>query len=204
MASALPRFAAHLPAEAAAFVPLLHYQSIDTGDPAAYEQVKQRVYGLCAELGIPHNCLFYLSTPPDLYPKISACLAASDLNTSGDGWKRLVVEKPFGRDLASARELNRQLLAEWREDQLYRIDHYLGKETVQNLLVFRFANEIFDSLWNHRYVDYVEITSAESLGVERRAGYFDGSGIVRDMVQNHLFWRYPCQNLASGGEYCEL
>ncbi|KFB73925.1 MAG: Glucose-6-phosphate 1-dehydrogenase [Candidatus Accumulibacter phosphatis] len=186
MASALPRFAAHLPAEAAAFVPLLHYQSIDTGDPAAYEQVKQRVYGLCAELGIPHNCLFYLSTPPDLYPKISACLAASDLNTSGDGWKRLVVEKPFGRDLASARELNRQLLAEWREDQLYRIDHYLGKETVQNLLVFRFANEIFDSLWNHRYVDYVEITSAESLGVERRAGYFDGSGIVRDMVQNHL------------------
>ena len=187
MAEALQSFAAHLPAEAlAAFLPLLHYQATDTGDPAAYVRVDERITGLCAELKIRRNCIFYLSTPPDLYATIAACLAARGLNSSHDGWKRLIVEKPFGRDLPSARELNRQLLAQWAEDQIYRIDHYLGKETVQNLLVFRFANEIFDSLWNHRYVDYVEITSAESIGVEKRAGYFDRSGVVRDMVQNHL------------------
>ena len=187
MADALQRFAVHLAARVTAgFLPLLRYQSIDTGDPAAYGRVDERITGLCAELGMPRNCIFYLSTPPDLYLRIPVCLAARGLNASDDGWKRLVVEKPFGRDRKSARELNRQLLAQWGEEQIYRIDHYLGKETVQNLLVFRFANTIFDSLWNHRYVDYVEITSAESIGVEKRAAYFDRSGVLRDMVQNHL------------------
>ena len=113
-------------------------------------------------------------------------LATSGLNNEDDGWKRLIIEKPFGYDLASALKLKEQLLKDWHEDQLFRIDHYLGKETVQNLLVTRFANGIFEPLWNRNFIHHVEITSAESIGVEKRGGYYDSSGALRDMIQNHL------------------
>jgi glucose-6-phosphate 1-dehydrogenase len=168
------------------FLAKLHYEPMDTADAQGYAKLSARIASLSQEFSIPNNVVFYLAVPPGLSEHIPQWLAAQGLNQQSDGFKRIVVEKPFGHDLASARALNKSLLAEWTENQVYRIDHFLGKETVQNLLVFRFANEIFDSLWNHRYVDYVEITAAESLGVESRAGYFEKSGIVRDMVQNHL------------------
>ncbi|GAL15611.1 glucose-6-phosphate 1-dehydrogenase [Vibrio astriarenae] len=117
---------------------------------------------------------------------IPASLAAHGLNNEEDGWKRLIVEKPFGYDLASARQLDKDIHEHFQEHQIYRIDHYLGKETVQNLLVFRFSNAMFEPLWNRNYISYVEITGAEFLGVEERGGYYDGSGAVRDMFQNHL------------------
>lgn len=168
------------------FFAKLHYQQLNTESGSDYAQLSARIDSLCAEYQIPRNVVFYLAVPPGLSERIPQWIAAHGLNREFDGFKRIVVEKPFGHDLASAQALNRNLLVHWTEQQVYRIDHYLGKETVQNLLVFRFANEIFDSMWNHRYVDYVEITAAESIGVENRAGYFDQSGIVRDMVQNHL------------------
>jgi glucose-6-phosphate 1-dehydrogenase len=138
------------------------------------------------ELSIPENYIFYLSTPPNLYQTIPENLATSGLNDSSKGFKRLIIEKPFGIDLKSAKELNKNLLNYFKEDQLYRIDHYLGKETVQNILVTRFSNGIFEPLWNHNFIHHIEITSAETLGVEDRGGYYDHSGAMRDMVQNHL------------------
>ncbi|CSI55863.1 glucose-6-phosphate 1-dehydrogenase [Vibrio cholerae] len=117
---------------------------------------------------------------------IPACLAAHGLNDESQGWKRLIIEKPFGYDLQSAQDLDVEIHHHFKEHQIYRIDHYLGKETVQNLLVFRFANGMFEPLWNRNFIDYVEITGAEFLGVEERGGYYDGSGAVRDMFQNHL------------------
>jgi len=132
--------------------------------------------------------LFYLSTSPDYFGPITTALAKAGLTTEANGrWRRVVVEKPFGRDLASARALNAELRGVLDERQIYRIDHYLGKETVQNLLVFRFANGIFEPVWNRRYVDHVQITVAETLGVEKRGGYYDGTGALRDMVPNHIF-----------------
>ncbi len=134
------------------------------------------------------NYLYYLSTPPALFGPVAGALAAAGLADERDGrWRRLVVEKPFGHDLASARALNLKLLAAFDEPQIYRIDHYLGKETVQNLMVFRFANGIFEPVWNRRYIDHVQITVAETVGVEGRGGYYEGAGALRDMVQNHLF-----------------
>lgn len=168
------------------FLNLLHYQALETSKPEAYGALKSRIRSLQSELNIPANILYYLSTPPALYGVIPVCLAEQGLHSENDGWKRLVIEKPFGTDLASARALNAELLKHYKEHQIYRIDHYLGKETVQNLLVFRFANEFFEPLWNRKYVDYVEVTAAEQLGVEKRGGYYDQSGALRDMVQNHL------------------
>lgn len=132
------------------------------------------------------NIIFYLSTPPGLYEMIPRSLAGAGLNNENNGWKRLIVEKPFGYDLASSRALNTALQKNWKESQIYRIDHYLGKETVQNLLVTRFSNGIFEPLWNRNFIQHVEITSAESIGVEKRGSYYDDSGAVRDMIQNHL------------------
>ncbi len=132
------------------------------------------------------NCLFYLATPPSLYPVIVEQLGSSGLNRSRRGWRRLVVEKPFGNDQASARALNKRIHSAFRENQVYRIDHYLGKETVQNILTLRFANAIFEPLWNRNYVDHVQVTVAESIGVGHRAGYYDKTGVLRDMFQNHL------------------
>jgi len=133
------------------------------------------------------SVLFYLATAPEQFLNVTERLAAGGLLAQSKGWRRLIVEKPFGTDLASARLLNQRLRAVMEEEQIYRIDHYLGKETVQNILVFRFGNGIFEPIWNRRYVDHVQITVAESLGVEMRGGYYDQAGALRDMVPNHLF-----------------
>ncbi|MBY6196491.1 glucose-6-phosphate dehydrogenase [Vibrio hangzhouensis] len=170
-----------------AFCNHLHYQAIDTSDTQDYAKLATRLDDVSEQYGFEQrNTLFYLATPPSLYSIIPASLAAHGLNDESQGWKRLIIEKPFGYDLASARQLDHEIHEHFQEHQIYRIDHYLGKETVQNLLVLRFSNAMFEPLWNHQYVDYVEITGAEFLGVEERGGYYDGSGAVRDMFQNHL------------------
>lgn len=170
-----------------AFCQHLHYQAIDTSDTKDYAKLATRLDQIATQYQFEQrNTLFYLATPPSLYSVIPASLAACGLNQEDDGWKRLIVEKPFGYDLASARQLDKDIHQHFQEHQIYRIDHYLGKETVQNLLVLRFSNAMFEPLWNNKYVDYVEITGAEFLGVEERGGYYDGSGAVRDMFQNHL------------------
>jgi glucose-6-phosphate 1-dehydrogenase len=145
-----------------------------------------------AELDKTHqtggNRLFYISTPPSVFQPIITRLGEREQkHLNGEGWSRLIIEKPFGRDLASAQALNKLLYTYFREDQVYRIDHYLGKETVQNLLVMRFANSILEPLWNHKYIDHVQITVSETLSVDDRAGYYDSSGATRDMIQNHIF-----------------
>lgn len=168
------------------FASLIHYQSIDTSKAADYQTLYDRLVSIDNEFHTNRNVIFYLSVPPSLYPVVAKNLASVQLNKEVKGWSRLIIEKPFGYDLKSALDLNRTLLQDYTEDQIYRIDHYLGKETVQNLLVTRFANTIFEPLWNRNYIHRIEITSAESVGVEKRGGYYDGSGALRDMVQNHL------------------
>ncbi|MFA9391075.1 MAG: glucose-6-phosphate dehydrogenase [Prolixibacteraceae bacterium] len=168
------------------FLSHLHYESIQTSERNDYERLKKRIEAIQTEFSIPDNILFYLSTPPNLYSIIPEFLANVNLNQQENGFKRLIVEKPFGTNLASAKKLNIDLLHYFQEDQIYRIDHYLGKETVQNLLVLRFANSLWEPLWNHNFIDHVQITSAEKLGVEKRGGYYDHSGALKDMLQNHL------------------
>jgi glucose-6-phosphate 1-dehydrogenase len=168
------------------FMNKIYYQTIDYDKDEDYIKLKKRLEVLRQERNIPANYLYYLSTPPNLYDIIPQKLAHADLNLQSDGFKRLIIEKPFGNSLNSARSLNISLLKNYEENQIYRIDHYLGKETVQNLMVTRFANGIFEPVWNRNFIDRVEITSAESLGVEGRGGYYDQSGAMRDMVQNHL------------------
>jgi glucose-6-phosphate 1-dehydrogenase len=136
--------------------------------------------------GRPSNALFYLAIPPALFGPTVERLADAGLLTEHDGWRRVIIEKPFGHDLDSAQALNQRLARLLNEHQIYRIDHYLGKETVQNIMAFRFANGIFEPIWNRRYVDHVQITVAETVGVERRGGYYDAAGALRDMLQNHL------------------
>ena len=164
----------------------LFYLSIDTNNGDDYRLVAQRLHELNREFKADGNYIFYLSTPPSLYDKIPEFLAAQGLNHQNGGWRRLVIEKPFGYDRKSAQELNQKIRKHFVEDQIYRIDHYLGKETVQNLLVTRFANGVFEPLWNHNYIHHIEITSAEDIGVGSRGGYYDKSGALRDMLQNHL------------------
>jgi glucose-6-phosphate 1-dehydrogenase len=168
------------------FTRCLFYVSLDTSDPAAYIALKQKLEKVRKERSIGGNLIFYLATPPSLYAPVALSLASQGLTREGDDWKRIIVEKPFGYDLTSSRELNQQLRSVFREDQLYRIDHYLGKETVQNILVTRFSNGIFEPIWNRNYVSHVEITASESLGVGERGGYYEGSGALRDMFQNHI------------------
>ena len=168
------------------FADKLFYQAIDTLSEDSYSKVRQKLELLGEEHQITPNYIFYLSVPPSLYPKIPAYLAKEGLHKQDQGFSRLVIEKPFGYNEASARKLNEQLLEYFEEEQIFRIDHYLGKETVQNLLVTRFANGIFEPLWNRNYIHHIEITAAEKIGVGSRGGYYDKSGALRDMVQNHL------------------
>jgi glucose-6-phosphate 1-dehydrogenase len=158
-------------------------------DPSGYRRLAKHLEGVDRELGTGGNRLFYLSIPPSAIPAVIHGLQEAGLNRPGHNgsWARIIVEKPIGHDLESARELNRVTGAAFDERDVFRIDHYLGKETVQNLLVFRFANAILEPLWNQKYVDHVQITVAESLGVEGRGDYYEEAGATRDMVQNHLF-----------------
>ena len=169
-----------------AFCSHLYYQAVNTSDAADYGKLVPRLEELHTKYQTNGNTLYYMSTPPSLYGVIPECLAAHGLNTEEEGWKRIIVEKPFGYDEKTAQELDVQIHRFFEEHQIYRIDHYLGKETVQNLLVLRFSNGLFEPLWNRNYIDYVEITGAEAIGVEERGGYYDGSGAMRDMFQNHL------------------
>ncbi len=166
---------------------MLHYHRGSYDDIETYHALAARLQRIDAGHGTGGNYLFYLSTPPNLYPLIAANLGEVGLaKQQGDSWRRIIVEKPFGHDLPSAHALNDQLHQVFQEDQIYRIDHYLGKETVQNMLVFRFGNAIFEPLWNRNYIDHVQITVSETVGLEGRAGYYDGTGVMRDMFQNHL------------------
>jgi glucose-6-phosphate 1-dehydrogenase len=165
----------------------IHYLSGDFQEADTYTRMSALLDKIAADHHTGGNCLFYLATPPDTFGEIATQLHAAGLATEhGDQWRHLVVEKPFGRDLASARALNQTLQAAFDEDQIYRIDHYLGKETVQNILTYRFANSTVEPIWNHRYIDHMQITVAESIGVESRGGYYDKAGALRDMVPNHL------------------
>ncbi len=168
------------------FCQKLYYLSIDTDNGAEYAKLTERLEKLETETSTAGNYIFYLSTPPSLYPLIPKFLAQQGLNNQEGGFRRIIIEKPFGTDLRSAIDLNQSLKEDFKEDQIYRIDHYLGKETVQNLLITRFANGIYEPLWNRNYIHHVEITAAESIGVENRGGYYDHAGALRDMVQNHL------------------
>ena len=169
------------------FAKLLFYQDLKVYDGTEdIQKLKQRLGQLSEQFKTGSNYIFYLSTPPKLYSTIPGALAAGGLNASENGWSRLVVEKPFGYDESSAKKLNEDIQSVFKENDIYRIDHYLGKETVQNLLVTRFANGFFEPLWNRNYVQSVQITAAETVGVGSRGGYYDGSGAMRDMIQNHL------------------
>ena len=163
------------------------YHQSEFADEAGYKRLVERLDKIDKERGTRGNRLFYLAVAPDQFEIILKNLKAVGLNKAAEGsWARVIVEKPFGTDLASARDLNRIVRGSFSEEQTYRIDHFLGKETAQNILVLRFANAIFEPLWNTRYLDHIQITAAETLGVEGRAGYYEGAGALRDMVQNHL------------------
>jgi len=170
------------------FAKRLYYCSGNFKDPAMYTKLGEFLGGVQKEQNTCGNALFYLAVGPSLFAPVVQQLGAAGLTRAVDGtWKRVVIEKPFGQDLGSASALNREIGDVLKENQIYRIDHYLGKETVQNILAFRFANGIFEPIWNRRYVDHVQVTVAEELGVELRGDYYDRSGALRDMVPNHIF-----------------
>ncbi|HMF09256.1 MAG TPA: glucose-6-phosphate dehydrogenase [Thermoanaerobaculia bacterium] len=164
----------------------IQYVSGDFNDSALYQRLRAAIEKIESDRGGPRNRIFYLATPPEADPQIVKCLGDQGLALPENGWARVVVEKPFGHDLESGRQLNDDLRTVFAEKQIYRIDHYLGKETVQNIFVLRFANGIFEPLWNNRYIDNIQIALAESVGVGHRAGYYEHAGIIRDMFQNHL------------------
>jgi len=166
----------------------IFYLPGDINDPKAYRSLSDLLDRIDRERGTAGNRVFYLSTAPAQYSEAIRQLGGAGLARPADkGWTRIIIEKPFGTDLASAKQLNQEVAAVFDEDQVYRIDHYLGKETVQNLMVFRFANGIFEPIWNRQYIDHVQITNAEAIGVEGRGAYYEGAGVTRDMIQNHVF-----------------
>src|SRR6185436_8457994 len=163
------------------------YLTGDFNDHDTYERLKTLLKKIDAECRRQGNYFFYLATAPDYFASVTERLGSSGLTSEEDDhWRRVIIEKPFGRDLESARKLNQQIKAVLNEDQIYRIDHYLGKETVQNILVFRFANGFFEPTWNRQHIDHIQITVAEAVGVERRGAYYDSAGALRDMVPSHL------------------
>ncbi len=168
------------------FLKKLYYISADFKDPLGYEDIRKRMFELEGCCGNSCNYVYYLATVPELFGTIALNLGNIKLSDQSKGFSRIVVEKPFGHDLGSAVELNKTIQSVFKEDQIYRIDHYLGKETVQNVLVTRFANGIFEPIWNRNYVHHVEVTSAETLGVENRGAYYERSGALLDMIQSHL------------------
>jgi glucose-6-phosphate 1-dehydrogenase len=170
------------------FTDYLFYLSGEYDQAKTYQELRKQLEKACDLLGACGNHLYYLATPPRGYEEIARQLGKAKLSRDGElgGWSRIIVEKPFGSDLASARQLNTTLREVFQEHQIYRIDHYLGKETVQNLLVFRFGNGIFEPIWNRRYIDHVQISAAEEIGVEGRGSYYESAGALRDMIQNHL------------------
>ncbi len=177
------------PAKLADFLNRISYLSGEYADPSSYQALQSRIQSMEQDCPHPLNRTFYLATPSSLYPVIVPELGKAGLtseNYEGTPWCHVVLEKPFGFDLASAEALDRMLHETLRERQIYRIDHYLGKETVQNILMLRFANIIFEPIWNSSYIDHVQITAAETVGIEKRAGYYDQSGQLRDMFQNHM------------------
>ena len=185
MREGVQKFASHFDESVwAAFSSNLYYLP---GNPDSIDDFK-RLDALARELdaGQPGGCLYYLSTPPTLYTDIVSMLGQAGMHTESENWRRIIIEKPFGRDLASARDLNDKVHAVFAEHQVYRIDHYLGKETVQNVSIFRFANAIFEPIWNRNYIDNVQISVMEEVKVGRRAGYYDSAGVWRDMFQNHI------------------
>jgi glucose-6-phosphate 1-dehydrogenase len=170
------------------FVKSIYYQPFNMDNTDDYQVLSSRLVEIDKKKNIGGNYLYYLATPPEFFKMVSTSLASESVhvNSHNGEWRRIIIEKPIGHDLISARELNNQLLNVFHEDQIYRIDHYLGKETVQNILALRFANGIFEPLWNRNYIHHVEILASEQIGVEDRGGYYDTSGALRDMVQNHL------------------
>jgi glucose-6-phosphate 1-dehydrogenase len=174
-------------AAAKQFSERLYYLRGDFADAKTYSALTDRLKDLDQERNTDGNYLFYLATAPKFFAQIIEQLGISGLSRQANPrWRRVVIEKPFGHDLDSAKALNREIKSVLQESQIYRIDHYLGKETVQNIMVFRFDNAIFEPLWNRRYIDHVQITNAETVGVEQRGGYFDNAGTLRDMVPNHM------------------
>jgi glucose-6-phosphate 1-dehydrogenase len=172
-----------------AFSNVLHYQSVDYKDLGSFTNLANFLKELDQKHHTRGNKFFYLALPPSLYKPVAQKLGQAGLSEerkNGNGWSRLVIEKPFGRDLKTAVELNQSIQKYFKEHQIFRIDHYLAKETVQNVLMFRFANAIFEPIWNRRYIDHVNILASETLGVEHRAGYYEEAGVIRDMFQNHM------------------
>ena len=170
-----------------ALVQRLYYISGNFEDAASYQRLRELLTTIDAECGTNGNYLYYLATASDFFSKIVQQLGDVGLTQESGNWRRVIIEKPFGHDLDSARTLNQNLGKVLSESQIYRIDHYLGKETVQNILVFRFGNGLFEPVWNRNYIDHIQITVAETVGVEGRGGFYEGTGALRDMVQNHLF-----------------
>jgi glucose-6-phosphate 1-dehydrogenase len=176
----------YTPAQWETFSQGISYVQVEFDDDKAYFHLKEVLDELDRQRGTAGNRIFYLATPPRYYSDIVSRIGQAGLVKDGPGWCRVIVEKPFGHDKTSARQLNSELSQVFKEDQIFRIDHYLGKETVQNILVLRFSNGIFEPIWDRRYIDHVQITVAENIGVEGRGGYYEEAGALRDMVQNHL------------------